>query len=43
MKRLGPEAHYLCVLVLSLDWENRWPNPPDGVMPMSIPPGALRP
>jgi hypothetical protein len=43
MKRFTPYPHYLCVLVLRLDWERSWPNPSDGVKPMSIPPGAPRP
>jgi hypothetical protein len=37
VKRFARLPHYFCVVVLTSDWESRWPNPGDGAALVSHP------
>jgi hypothetical protein len=37
VKRFARLLHYLSVVVLTSDWESRWPNPGDGAALVPIP------
>jgi hypothetical protein len=37
VKRFARLLHYLSVVVLTSDWESRWPNPGDGAALVSHP------